>query len=682
MTRRAPAGAFLGRLESGEAYYAPLGQMRYDGEDRAQCHLCGRWLKLVGGNHLIKMHGWTTEEYRDAFQLDRSATTAAPEVGEAHRVSMFEQIHSGQRDQSAIPRPGPPTVPSWRSLAVLYPVLLAELHPSRNGDLDPYRTGAHTQRKVWWRCGGCGHEWMAEVHGRSRGHGCPKCANRRTAVALRKRQALRERSLGTLRPDLLAEWHLTRNDLDPYAVGPGSERRAWWRCGGCGHEWDAVIYERARKERPGHHGGCPACGHRRGANVRAHAPRERSLAALHPQLLEEWHATLNGDLDPFAIKPGSDRPVWWHCRYCGRDWQAPPVSRRESPRGGCPTCAMGMARGVEIPAGSGPVGRLQDGTVYYGTLGELAYDGDDRVQCHLGGGWFKLVGGSHLIATHGWTLDTYREAFHLPEKAATCSHDLSERSRRRARAELASHRAAGFGTPPPKKSTYRRARWRSLAAKRPDLAAELHPSRNGGLDSSAIAPTSKRKIWWRCKRCEHEWQAAIANRVLLGAGCPGCGIKRRGETQSHVPPERSLAVRYPQLAAELHPTRNGNRDLRVLGAASGRPVWWKCPTCSHEWQAPPASRTSARPSGCPSCWQRRRGALQRIVPFERSLAAKHPGLAAELHSARNDGVDPTRLGARSGQKLWWRCGDCGHEWKTAVSTRSGGSGCPRCARER
>lgn len=144
--------------------------------------------------------------------------------------------------------------------------------------------------------------------------------------------------------DLLAEWHPTRNDLDPYAVGPGSERRAWWRCGDCGHEWDAVICERARRERPGHHGGCPACGHRRGGDVRAHAPRERSLAALHPQLLEEWHPTLNGDLDPYAIKPGSDRRVWWHCKYCGGDWQAPPVSRRQTPRGGCPTCAMRLAR--------------------------------------------------------------------------------------------------------------------------------------------------------------------------------------------------------------------------------------------------------------------------------------------------------------------------------------------------
>jgi hypothetical protein len=33
--------------------------MRYDG-DRVQCHLCGRWLMMVGGSHLIA----ASERYR------------------------------------------------------------------------------------------------------------------------------------------------------------------------------------------------------------------------------------------------------------------------------------------------------------------------------------------------------------------------------------------------------------------------------------------------------------------------------------------------------------------------------------------------------------------------------------------------------------------------------------------
>ncbi|MGA2926745.1 MAG: zinc-ribbon domain-containing protein [Solirubrobacteraceae bacterium] len=65
-----------------------------------------------------------------------------------------------------------------------------------------------------------------------------------------------------------------------------------------------------------------------------------------------------------------------------------------------------------------------------------------------------------------------------------------------------------------------------------------------------------------------------------------------------------------------------------------------------------------------------------------SLAALHPELLAELAPARNPGIDPTELGARSGQTLWWRCTTCGHEWQTKVYQRTDGSGCPACRKVR
>ena len=39
----------------------------------------------------------------------------------------------------------------------------AELHPTRNHDLDPATLGARSSPKVWWRCGACGHERPARV---------------------------------------------------------------------------------------------------------------------------------------------------------------------------------------------------------------------------------------------------------------------------------------------------------------------------------------------------------------------------------------------------------------------------------------------------------------------------------------------------------------------------------------
>jgi hypothetical protein len=49
----------------------------------------------------------------------------------------------------------------------------------------------------------------------------------------------------------------------------------------------------------------------------------------------------------------------------------------------------------------------------YGELGVLAYDGtEDKVQCHICGEWFRALA-THVLRTHGWTADEYRQEFGL-----------------------------------------------------------------------------------------------------------------------------------------------------------------------------------------------------------------------------------------------------------------------------
>ena len=150
-------------------------------------------------------------------------------------------------------------VPRWRSLGALRPELAAELHPTRNGDLDPYRVAPMSRRSVWWRCGSCGHEWRTLLGTRARGHGCPEC--QRLASIGRRMPVARERSLAVLRPELAAELHPTRNgDLDPYSLGASADRKLWWQCRYCGREWQARVAGRMHSP-----GGCPSCAKRRAA---------------------------------------------------------------------------------------------------------------------------------------------------------------------------------------------------------------------------------------------------------------------------------------------------------------------------------------------------------------------------------------------------------------------------------
>ena len=62
--------------------------------------------------------------------------------------------------------------------SLLHPDIAKEWHPTKNGDLKPENFSYGSETKVWWKCSkGDDHEWEAAIKNRSRGRGCPKCAN-------------------------------------------------------------------------------------------------------------------------------------------------------------------------------------------------------------------------------------------------------------------------------------------------------------------------------------------------------------------------------------------------------------------------------------------------------------------------------------------------------------------------
>ena len=64
---------------------------------------------------------------------------------------------------------------------------------------------------------------------------------------------------------------------------------------------------------------------------------------------------------------------------------------------------------------------------------------------------------------------------------------------------------------------------------------------------------------------------------------------------------------------------------------------------------------------------------------ENSLAISHPLISAEWNYEKNYPLTPNDYSHGSNYKVWWKCsnGD-DHVWKTKISHRTGGSGCPYC----
>jgi hypothetical protein len=173
-----------------------------------------------------------------------------------------------------------------------YPALVAQWHPTRNGDLFPDVLRYGSGRKVWWKCTlGPDHEWCAPVTTRVRGAGCPFCTNRYASVT---------NSLAALRPDVAAEWHPTRNTLRPEDVVVGSGRRAWWKCPKASdHVWQTLIVTRTTGGERGGGSGCPFCAGNR-------VTRSNCLATVAPTVAREWHPSKN--VDPRVTSRGVRGP--------------------------------------------------------------------------------------------------------------------------------------------------------------------------------------------------------------------------------------------------------------------------------------------------------------------------------------------------------------------------------------
>ena len=203
-----------------------------------------------------------------------------------------------------------------------------------------------------------------------------------------------------------------------------------------------------------------------------------------------------------------------------------------------------------------------------------------------------------------------------------------------------------------------------LASAAPLLAAEWHPTRNGTLTPGAVLAGTHQSAWWRCPK-GHEWQARVSSRVA-GSGCPYCTGKKV------LPGFNDLESRFPAVAAQWHPTRNGDLTPSQVTYASNRKVWWRCPR-GHDYQAAIGGRTVSG-SGCPYCTRKK------VLPGFNDLATLHPALAAQWHPHLNNGLTPEMLTPGSHRLVWWQCG-LGHVWKAAVYSRTGGSkcGCPVCA---
>lgn len=209
-----------------------------------------------------------------------------------------------------------------------------------------------------------------------------------------------------------------------------------------------------------------------------------------------------------------------------------------------------------------------------------------------------------------------------------------------------------------------------LSKTHPDLVKEWDYEKNAPLMPDQVSAGSNKKVWWKCSK-GHEWQTIINDRGTKHVGCPYCANRKV------LVGFNDLGTLRPDIAKEWDYEKNG--DLRPENCTVGcrKKVWWKC-SYGHIWCAQVTDRS--RGVGCPVC------SNHKVLSGHNDLATIAPDLAKEWDYEKNKGLKdkagrdistPDKVTIFSSQSVWWRC-NRGHEWKTAISSRSSGHECPRC----
>ena len=265
----------------------------------------------------------------------------------------------------------------------------------------------------------------------------------------------------------------------------------------------------------------------------------KEYLSKYPKLVEEYMDKNERQIS--QLTSGSNYKAWWKCSECEHEWQAR-VSRRVSGKSGCKLCKGDLL--MNYP--------------------KLAEEYMDKNKKHIS----KILISSNEKV---WW------------KCSECEHEWEIRVRNRKK----------YGCP----SCSRRAvtHTNNLLYTHPKLAEEYMPPPHNELPANKIVSGGKKKVWWKCSECEHEWEALITERKRGSSNCPNCNPNK------NIPaPNSNLKSRFPDLAKEYMPPPHNELPACEVLPYQKRKIKWKCSKCEYEWIVTLVTRVRGR-GNCPNC---------------------------------------------------------------------------------
>ena len=416
-------------------------------------------------------------------------------------------------------------------LKTLCPDIAEEWDYDKNKNLTPNDVVKGSEKKVWWKCK-LGHSYMAKIKNRTSGTNCPKCfseygtsfAEQSICYYLSKqfkvenRITIEGKEIDIYLPELKIGFEydgkyfhssskskqqeeekdkfFAQQKIKVYHIKESNEFKVDGNIIYCIIDRNHLYIEKIMKyiEKILKINSLDVDIQRDRSMIYSRyvlSVKENSFIKSYPHLLEEWDYEKNNGLKPDYFLPKSDKKVWWICSKCKSNYESTVHNRTDGV--GCPYCSGKKVNETNSLKNKYPELAI---TWDYEKNNDLT---PDNISC----GSKKKV---------WWICPKCKKSFNAAISKRTVADEYY--------CPQCMHIRAGK-----KHSSLVANKNGSITKTNPSLALEWNYEKNNGLIPDNFSYGSGKKVWWKCSKCNYEWEAIIYNRTR-GRGCPNCYKKR------------------------------------------------------------------------------------------------------------------------------------------------------------
>ena len=426
-------------------------------------------------------------------------------------------------------------------LSVLYPSLIDEWHPTKNGKNTAANYSYASGKKVWWLCKKCSNTYHAKISKRTlknKPRGCPACSGRIVSNL---------NSLSVKFPELSKEWHPTKNgESTTKDYSFGSHKKVWWMCKK-EHIWKATVKNRTAGSE------CPQCNP---SSSRLEIRLYSELKLLIPNTT--WREKIKGkELDIFLKEQMIGIEIdgsYWHKNKVLKDLEKNKVINeakvkliriREKPLKTLSKYDISVSQTdahidiihnllkkiIQLINERKLIRKLNQYIHKAQFINEKEYL---RISSYLPGPTPE----NSLLAIYPEVAKDWNYELNYPLKPEMFYPNSMvkvfwkcSKHKEHVWKSLISMRSRHINCPycTGKKVS----KQNSFVINYPDLLEEFDYKKNENIDPNQFTYGSQKKVWWLCKYCNRSWKVAFYTRVSKRIGKPGCRPCKRSKKSRH-----------------------------------------------------------------------------------------------------------------------------------------------------